>query len=321
MKDNKIMDDLNYAINTENTSARIAIIIPCLNEEKTISKVINDFKKELPEAKIIVADNNSIDKSREIAMTCGATVITEKRRGKGIVLQTAFNEIDSDIYIMVDADDTYPSEEIKKLIEPILNDEADMVVGSRLEYATNRSLKLINRIGNILILNILNLCFSSNLKDVLSGYRVMKKDFVKNVPVLSTGFEIETELTLQALVRHFRILEIPVIYRERTIGSSSKIKVFKDGLRILITIITLMRDYKPFVFFSSITIFFVVLGLIAGSNVVYEYLQTGLVTRLPLAVLSITFIIIGVIFFVTGFIISTLNRRFREIDVFIRGKK
>lgn len=307
-------------MNNDSNSLRYAVIVPCLNEEKSIAKVIDDFRMELPFARIIVFDNNSEDKSREIASNSGAEVIIEKRHGKGTVLQTAFNKIDSDIYIMVDGDDTYPAAEIKKLIEPILNDEADMVVGSRLEYATNKSIKFINRIGNILILNILNMCFSSNLKDVLSGYRVMNKNFIKNLAIISTGFEIETELTLQALVRNFRIVEIPIKYRERVKGSSSKIKVFKDGLRILLTIIALMRDYRPFVFFSSITIFFVVLGLIAGSNVVYQYLQTGIVQRLPLAVLSITLIIIGVIFFITGFIVSTINRRFKEIEVLFKKK-
>lgn len=311
MKDNMTtkMDNLKYAV-----------IIPCLNEEKTIGKVINDFKKELPFARIVVFDNNSEDESMKIASNSGAEVVIEKRHGKGTVLQTAFNKIDSDIYIMVDGDDTYPAHEIKKLIEPILNDEADMVVGSRLEYATNKSIKFINKIGNVLILNILNLCFSSSLKDVLSGYRVMNKNFIKNLAIISTGFEIETELTLQALVRNFRIVEIPIKYRERIEGSTSKIKVFKDGLRILLTIIALMRDYRPFVFFSNITIFFFALGLIAGLSVVYQYLQTGIVQRLPLAVLSITLIIIGVIFFVTGFIVSTINRRFKEIEVFFKRK-
>lgn len=318
MKDNITTKMDNLIQNS--ASLRYAVIIPCLNEEKTIGKVINDFKRELPFARIIVFDNNSEDRSREIASMSGAEVIVEKRRGKGTVLQTAFNKIDSDIYIMVDGDDTYPAHEVKKLIEPILNDEADMVVGSRLEYATNKSIKFINRIGNILILTILNMCFSSNLKDVLSGYRVMNKNFIKNLAIISTGFEIETELTLQALVRNFRIVEIPIKYRERAEGSSSKIKVFKDGLRILLTIIALMRDYRPFVFFSSITIFFVVLGLIGGLSVVYQYLEIGIVHRLPLAVLSITFIIIGVIFFITGFIVSTINRRFKEIEVFFKRK-
>lgn len=302
------------------TSLKYTVIIPCLNEEKTIAKVINDFKRELPFARIIVFDNNSEDRSMEIASMSGAEVVIEKRHGKGTVLQTAFNKIDSDIYIMVDGDDTYPAEEVKKMIEPILNDEADMVVGSRFEYATNKSIKFINKVGNILILNILNVCFSSSLKDVLSGYRVMNKNFIKNLAIISTGFEIETEMTLQALVRNFRIVEIPIKYRERVEGSSSKIKVFKDGLRILLTIIALMRDYRPFVFFSNITIFFVVLGLIAGLSVVYQYLETGIVQRLPLAVLSITLIIIGVIFFITGFIVSTINRRFKEIEVFLKRK-
>ena len=310
MKDNKTMDNTKYAV-----------IIPCLNEEKTIGKVINDFKRELPSARIIVADNNSSDKSREIAKECGAEVIIEKRRGKGNVIQTAFNKIDADIYIMADADDTYPVEEIKKLIEPVTKDEADMVVGSRLEHATSKSLKLINRIGNILILSILNMCFSSKLKDVLSGYRVINRNLIKNSPIVATGFEIETELTLQALVKNFRITEIPIKYRRRTEGSSSKIKVFKDGLRIILTIVTLMRDYRPLVFFSIITVFFVILGLIAGLNVVYQYMQTGIAeSRLPLAVLSVTLIIIGIIFFVTGFIVTTINRRFREIDIFLRRR-
>jgi len=218
------------------------VFLPCYNEEQTLAKVIDDFRKYLPEAEIVVYDNNSTDRSTAIAREKNATLYTEKRKGKGNVVKSAFNNLEADIFIMSDADDTYPAEEIKKLIQPVLDGEADMVVGTRLEQAGDKELRRLHQFGNRFIMFILNFVFRAKFKDILSGYRIMTKDFVKNIPLLSEGFEIETELTIQALERGYRVKEIPVAYRERPEGSESKIETFKDGFKIVFTIMSILRD-------------------------------------------------------------------------------
>ncbi|MFA6098548.1 MAG: glycosyltransferase family 2 protein [Patescibacteria group bacterium] len=297
---------------------KIIVFLPCYNEEKTISKVIDDFKKELPEAEIVVFDNNSSDQSVNIARSKGATIYVEKKRGKGNVVKSAFNKLQADIYIMADADDTYPADEVHKLLKPILDGQADMTVGTRLENANAKELRKLHKFGNKFILFILNTVFRSKFKDILSGYRVMNKDFVKGIPLLSEGFEIETEITLQALERGYRVLEIPTKYRERPIGSFSKIETFKDGFKIVFTIISILRDYRPIVFFMSISVILLVLGLLSGGTVLIEYIQTKFVTRIPLAILSTLLIILSFISFMTGFIVSAINRRFEEMNIQIK---
>lgn len=290
----------------------ISIVIPCYNEEKTIEKVILDFKKYLPEAKIIVYDNNSTDKSVQLAKNLGIKVMFEKRQGKGNVTKAIFENINSDIYIMVDGDDTYPAEEVSRLLKPILEDKADMIVGTRLEAATNKTLRPLHQIGNRLILGVINLFFRTKFKDILSGYRIMNKKLIQSVPLLSSGFEIETELTLQALEKGLRIKEIPIKYRERPEGSESKLRTFQDGSKIIFTIMSILRDYRPMTFFPLLALLFLILGLILGSGVVIEYYQTGLVTKLPRGVLSLGLVIIGFVVFIAGFIVETINRRFKE---------
>lgn len=301
----------------KNTQPKIAVAIPCYNEEATIAKVISDFRTELPEADVFVFDNNSSDQTAMIAKSAGAKVFSEKRQGKGYVMQRAFKEINADILVMVDGDDTYCAKDVNKLIEPILNDDADMAVGNRLT-SKKKGFSPSHRFGNAVFRYLLNYLFHTKFRDILSGYRVMKRDFYKNLPLMATGFEIETELTLQSLERDFRIMELPIRYRSRPEGSQSKINNFKDGSRIILTIISLLRDYRPIVFFGYIGSFFVVFGIIFGAIIIDEYYKTGFISRVPTAILSITLIIIGINALISGLILSAVNRRQKETEVIIK---
>lgn len=305
---------------------RLAVVIPCYNEAVTIQKVIGDFRHELPDAAIVVIDNNSTDGTAKIAAEAGAHVLTEKRQGKGNAIKTMFDAVDADFYILVDGDDTYYAEDVHRLLPPLFDDEADMVVGSRLEGVTNESMTLLHQFGNRLLLNIINLTFRINLKDFLSGYKLMNRKFVQSVPILSSGFEIEAELVLQALENGLRIQELPIRYRARPEGSESKLKSFRDGTRNLLTIISILRDYRPMTFFPVVAGIVFLAGLIAGSVVVLDYLDKGTVTRLPLAVLSTSLVIISFLTLITGFVVGTINRRFKEMSIlltrqFKRSKK
>jgi len=304
--------------NFQTDRPRIAITIPCFNEQASIGKVIRDFKKALPEAEIIVFDNDSTDETAKIAQESGALVIRERRRGKGNVVRAIFDKIEADYYLLVDGDDTYPAEEARKLITLIQDEQADMVVGTRLDHYSRESAELLHSFGNRLLLKILNLCFHTNLSDILSGYRVFTREFVKSVPLFSTGFEIETELTIQALMRGFRILEVPITYRARPEGGKSKIRPFKDGYRILMTILIFTRDLRPMLFFPILSAMLIIGALIPGFRVIREYLQTGLIRYLPSAILATGMVILGILFFIAGFIIDTLNRRFNEINFVLK---
>ncbi|MBN2373085.1 glycosyltransferase [bacterium] len=299
----------------------IAVLIPCLNEESTIGKVVADFRTCLPNADIYVCDNGSTDKSAEIALASGACLLKEKRRGKGNAIRRMFEEIDSDVYIMVDGDDTYPAEEAAKLIQPIINEEADMVVATRLEHADKGSFTASHRFGNKLLRSVLNLCFNANLSDILSGYRVMNRDFVKTIPITSRGFEIEAELTLQALSKGFVIKEIPAEYRSRHKGSESKIRTFTDGYAILMTIIAFTRDFRPMFFFPMLSLLSFISGLIPGIRVIKAYLKTGQVHYISSAILAASLMTLSIFFFITGFFIHTVNRRFNEISIMLKHTK
>src|SRR5437773_3441341 len=267
--------------------AKIAVLIPCYNEELTIADVIQQFRAQLPSAEIYVFDNNSIDGTAEKARAAGARVYYEKRQGKGFVVQSMFRQIDADVYVMVDGDGTYPAEDVHKLIDPILMDDADMTVGSRLHEKSDSHFKSLNRFGNHLFLSILNSIFKVKITDMLSGYRAFARGFVKNLPLFGGSFEIETELTIKALERGYRITEVPVKLRSRPDGSFSKIRIAHDGIRILNTLLALFRDYKPLTFFGTLGLFMVLLGLIPGMAVTFEFMQTGLVSRFPSAVLAV----------------------------------
>lgn len=299
---------------------KIAVLIPCYNEEKTIGKVVDDFKKALPEADIFVYDNNSTDKSCEIAKEKGAIIRNELRQGKGYVVRRMFIDIDADIYIMVDGDDTYPAEEVRKLMKPIEDGVADMVVGDRLQNLEEGEMKSLNLFGNKMIRSFLNMLFRANLRDILSGYRVFNKEFVRNVPIRSEGFEIETEITLKALERDMRIFEVPTSFQDRPDGSHSKINHVSDGIRIMRTMLRILRDYRPFVFFTGLSTLLFIPAAVSGFIVIDQYLKTGLVDRIPLWITSIFLILISLLFFVTGFILRSVNQRIDDVEDLLKKR-
>jgi len=302
------------------STQRIVVILPCYNEEVTLGKVIDDFRRALPEAELVVYDNNSTDRSAEIARERGVRVRHVHRQGKGHVIRAAFDELDADIYVMVDTDDTYPAEEVEKLIIPVARGEADVVIGNRLATANQKTLRPLHQFGNWVFLQVINFTFRTRLRDVLSGYRVMNRDYVDQVTLLSGGYEIETELSLQALEKHFTVQEIPITYRERPAGSHSKLHSFRDGWRIILTIFGLLRDYRPMTFFSAVGAVFLVLGLAFGWLVVLDYLDNHLVERMPSVVLSSLLIIMAAVSLLAGLLLSAINRRFAEMEVLIRRR-
>jgi len=288
---------------------QIAILIPCWNEEKTISKVIGDFREQLPDADIYVYDNNSKDRTVEISENAGAIVRREVRQGKGFVVQRMFREIDADIYVLADGDDTYPADAVKGMIDAV-REGADMVVGDRLSsgaYAKENK-RNFHGFGNSLVRSLVNILFKSDLKDIMSGYRVFSRDFVKNYPILVGGFQLETDMTIFALDRDFVIREMPIDYRDRPTGSVSKLNTYTDGAKVLLVIFNLFRYYRPFPYFFSISIAFSLIGLCVGVPVVIGYLETGLVPKLPSAVLSVAFILLAALSFMCGIILDAVKR-------------
>lgn len=293
---------------------KIAVLIPCYNEEVTIKKVIEDFKKELPKADIYVYNNNSKDKTYEIASKCDAIVRNEYNQGKGNVVRRMFREIDADIYVMVDADDTYPAEFVHKLIEPIRNKTADMVVGDRLSNGTYKkeNKRMFHNFGNNLVKKAINTIFKSNLNDIMSGYRAFNKMFVKNIPVLSSKFEIETEMTLHALDKKFIVKEIPIEYRDRPEGSVSKLNTVNDGMKVIKTIIKMYKDFKPRKFFWSIGIIIMLLGIIIGIPVILEFVKYRYIFKIPSAILATGLEILAMIILQCGVILDTIVKQHRE---------
>ena len=292
---------------------RIAVLIPCYNEELTIKKVINDFQREVPTAAIYVYDNNSSDKSADVARAEDAVVVREKRQGKGFVIASMFEDIDADIYVLVDGDDTYPSENVHDLIRPIVEEKADMVVGTRLAEFDEKAFRPFHVFGNLLTVRLVNLLFKSDLKDIMSGYRAFNMDFVKKVPIVSKGFEVETQMTLQALYYDFIVSEVPVAYGKRPEGSYSKLNTFRDGMKVILTIFDILKAYRPLLFFFVIGAVFFLAGLLIGSVPVIEFIETGNVSHFPSAVLASGIMIISVISVAIGIILDAVNHRLREI--------
>lgn len=293
---------------------KIAVLIPCYNEELTIEKVVKDFKKELPDADIYVYDNNSKDKTAEIAKNAGAIVKHEHKQGKGNVVRSMFRDIDADIYVMVDGDDTYPAEFVHELIKPIRDGQADMTIGDRLSNGTyqEENKRKFHEFGNNLVKKGINMLFDTKLKDIMTGYRVFNKIFVKNMPVMTPKFEIETEMTLYALDKKYIIKEIPIIYRDRPEGSESKLNTVSDGIKVVKTIFNMFKDYKPFQFFGIIALILLVLGLVAGIPVIIEYVKTAYITKLPSAVLATGLIMLSAIMFQCGLILQTIVKQHKE---------
>ncbi|WAH38829.1 glycosyltransferase family 2 protein [Alicyclobacillus dauci] len=293
---------------------RIAVLLPCYNEELTIEKVIRDFRRELPEATIYVYDNNSRDKTAEIARNAGAVVRRESRQGKGNVVRSMFRDIDADIYVMADGDDTYPAEFVHDLMKPVIDEEADMTIGDRHSDGSYESenKRPFHNFGNHFVKGLINRLFRSDLRDIMTGYRVFNRRFAKTMPVKSEGFEIETEMTLHALDKRFRILEIPIQYRDRPPGSESKLNTVKDGIRVLKTVFWIFKDYKPLSFFSFIALIFFVLGLLVGVPVVTEFFQTGLIAKMPSAILAVGLMVLATNSLTCGFILDTIVRNHRD---------
>lgn len=303
----------------------IAVIIPCYNEALTIGKVIDDFRSELPEATVYVYDNNSTDGTAEIARTRGAIVKYEPRQGKGNVCRQMFRDIDADCYLMVDGDDTYPAESARSLCAPILAGEADMVVGDRLSNGTyaQQNARAFHGFGNDLVRAMIRWIYGYGFEDVMTGYRAMSRPFVKTFPVLSEGFQIETELSIHAVDRRWWIADVPVEYRNRPEGSVSKLNTVRDGLKVIAMIGTLFKDYRPLKFFSLVALLFCIGGLCAGIPVVTEYLAAGLVPRFPTAILAVALMFMAALSLATGFIldaVAKVERKQWELRVYRQTK-
>lgn len=293
---------------------KIAVLIPCYNESKTIEKVIRDYQNVLPEASIYVYDNNSKDGTDKIAKKAGAIVRYEYRQGKGNVIRSMFREIDADCYLMIDGDDTYPAENARKMCELVLNGKADMVIGDRLSstYFTENK-RPFHNFGNKIVRLLINKLFNNNVKDIMTGYRAFSYDFVKGFPVLSKGFEIETEMTIHAVDKNFRLIEIPVNYRDRPEGSVSKLNTYKDGFKVLKTIASLFREYKPSIFFNVFAVLFLLVSIVLAIPIFAEYFNSGLVPRIPTLIVSMISLVISLLLWISGIILSVIVKKHRQL--------
>ena len=292
---------------------KIAVLIPCYNESKTIKKVVSDYKKVLPEADIYVYDNNSSDGTDKIASESGAIVRYERKQGKGNVIRSMFQDIEADCYIMVDGDDTYPAENAREMCDLVLNDGIDMVIGDRLSSTYFQENKRpFHNMGNKLVRNLIEIMFKTNIKDIMTGYRAFSYKFVKTFPVLSKGFEIEKEMSIHAVDKNFTLKEIPVMYRDRPEGSVSKLNTYKDGLKVLKTIGTLFKEYKPALFFNIIALIVFIISIILAVPVFSEYFRTGLVPRIPTLVVSGILFIVGLLLETTGLILQVTVKKNRQ---------
>ena len=302
----------------QNEDKKIAVLIPCYNEAKTLEKVVKDYKEVLPNASIYVYDNNSSDGTDKIAKKAGAIVKYEYRQGKGNVIRSMFKDIDADCYLMIDGDDTYPKENAVEMCNYILEGKADMVIGDRLSstYFTENK-RPFHNFGNKLVRWLINTLFKSNVKDIMTGYRAFSYEFVKTFPVLSKGFEIETEMTIHALDKNFLLKEIPVGYRDRPTGSVSKLNTYRDGFRVLKTIARLFKEYKPMIFFGIISSIFFIISLIFNIPVFVEYFKTGLVPRFPTLIFSLFMLIISSLMLVCGIILEVVVKKHRQLFEFV----
>ncbi|MBE9888113.1 glycosyltransferase family 2 protein [Enterococcus durans] len=287
---------------------KIAVLIPCYNEETTISTVIADFKRELPQADIYVYDNNSTDRTYELAVQGGAIVKKEPRQGKGNVIRQMFFDIEADYYLMVDGDDTYPAEAVHDLLAELRSGNADMVIGDRLSNGTyfDENKRPFHDFGNNLVKNTITKLYKTKILDVMTGYRGFNRIFVKSFPIMSSGFQVETELTIHALDKKFKLVEIPIDYRDRPEGSESKLNTFSDGFKVIMMIIKMCKDYKPLFFFGISTLFFFILGLLIGIPVIREFMLTGFISKIPSAILSTGLMTLASLSLVTGLILDTV---------------
>jgi glycosyltransferase involved in cell wall biosynthesis len=295
-------------------TARIAVLVPCHNEALTVAKVVRDFRAQLPDADIVVFDNASTDDTAALARAAGARVVAVPARGKGHVVRSMFRLIDADVYVMVDGDDTYPAGHVAQLLAPVLSGEADMVVGTRLETHADSAFRPLHDFGNRLVCTVISQLFGTRIADALSGYRAFSRRFVRTMPVLSQGFEIETEMTVFAMSQAMTVREVTTPYGARPEGSHSKLHTFRDGFRVLKTILFLYKDFRPLFFFGLIAAFCLVAGLGFGSLVIAEFATTGKVTHPSTAVLSAALTLLGMLALSTGLVLDTLNRRSQELQ-------
>ena len=292
----------------------IAVLIPCYNESQTIAKVVKDYREALPEAVIYVYDNNSTDHTDEAAREAGAIVRYEYRQGKGNVIRSMFRDIDAECYLMIDGDDTYPAENARSMVNHILSGRADMVIGDRLSstYFTENKRPFHNT-GNRLVRGLINTIFTSDIKDIMTGYRAFNYEFVKSFPILSKGFEIETEMSIHALDKNFKLLEVPVTYRDRPAGSVSKLNTYKDGFRVLKTIARLFRDYKPFAFFGWLGLLCFIIATIFFVPVLQAYFSTGLVAKFPPLIVCSGIYVVAFLLWMSGLILDVIAKKHRQL--------
>ena len=292
---------------------KIAVLIPCYNEEMTVTKVVKDFQKSIPDADIYVYDNNSTDKTAELAKAAGAIVRKEVCQGKGNVVRSMFRDIDADVYVMVDGDDTYPADQVQKLIDPVLYEQSDMVIGDRLSngtyYSENKSAG--HSFGNKLVKGLINSLFHAHINDIMTGYRVFSRRFAKCMPVMSNGFQIETEMTIFSLVYGMNIKELPIDYRDRPEGSFSKINTLQDGARVLQTLFNFLSVERPCFCCSLIALIFVIFGLINGIPVIIEFAETHYIYKIPSAILASALFMIAFLLLTIGIIMDSIRNQTR----------
>ena len=298
-------------------SSRVVVVVPCHNEAASVGKVVADFRAALPRAEILVVDNASTDDTAALARAAGARVVTELRPGKGFALLSGFRAArDADYFVMVDGDDTYPAEDVETLLAAA-EEGADMVIGTRLVGAEAGAFRAGHSLGNQAFILLVRALFGVRTRDLFSGYRVLTRRFLATAPLIARGFEVEAELSLQAAAQRFRTAEVPIRYRARPATSASKLQTYRDGTRIFLAILTFFRDYRPLAFFGTLSAVFLVLALAGGAVVVSEFLRTGLVPRLPLAVLSAALFLLAALSFPCGVLLSSINRRAAELAALI----
>ena len=292
---------------------KTAVLIPCYNEAKTIGRVAADFKEKMPHADIYVYDNNSTDNTAELAEQAGAIVRYEHKQGKGNVVRTMFREVDADCYVMVEGDDTYPADFGPRLEQLVLSGKADMAVGDRLSstYFTENK-RPFHNFGNVLVRRMINFLFRAKLNDIMTGARAFSKDFVKSFPVISKGFEIETEMTIFALDNNFAIKEVPIAYQDRPQGSESKLNTYSDGLKVLKTIVNLFKDTKPLAFFSILSLILLLISFGFFLPILIQFVQTGIVDKFPTLIVISALTVIALLNFFCGVILSVLKKQHRQ---------
>lgn len=303
-----------------NNDTSIAVLLPCYNEEATIGKVVRDFKAALPDAAIYVYDNNSTDRTAEIAAAEGAIVRKEPRQGKGNVVRAMFEDIDADVYVMADGDDTYPADAAPAMVEKVL-EGYDMVIGDRLSSTYFQENKRpFHNFGNRLVRGSINHLFRAHVTDIMTGYRAFSFTFVKTYPVLSRGFEVETEMTIHSLNNNLRLYEMPIQYRDRPEGSVSKLDTVGDGIKVMSTIFRMIREYKPLPFFGGLGLIIGIVGIVLCGTVTFEFAKTGVVTHFPTLIGAVMLVIAGLLLIIAGIILDVMAKNDRKTFVIDTNK-